>query len=390
MGKSIPHQQDNTPKIAQDTRIQQEVQCLIKAIRRERDDKGVVKRKANKEEIQQLITTLGSDSFQEREAASKELEAIGYPAKPDLKKALHDPDPEKVRRAEQILDIFNAADYQRSQNLLGYLHRLHNVGLSLDAPPIDAVPSLAKYAVPTLIEVLADENADVRESAARILWYMGPAAKAALPAMIHALKDDSPKVRSISAAALGSVGAEARMVVPGLIEALKDKVPDVRESAVITQGKIGPEARAAVPDLITAFKDNGSEARMSIVITLGKIGPKARMGVPLLVEVLNDWNPEVRTVAAESLGEIGPEARAAVPGLIKALKDYEPPVREAAAIALGRMGSVARAAIPGLTALMDAKPDKNENDWWSPRVKRQAAAAIEAIKNGRGRTNARE
>lgn len=54
------------------------------------------------ERIGGLIRQLGHDEFPKREAASKELEAIGEPALEALRKAMTDRDPEIRRRAERI------------------------------------------------------------------------------------------------------------------------------------------------------------------------------------------------------------------------------------------------------------------------------------------------
>ena len=54
------------------------------------------------ERIARLIKQLGNDAFREREAASKELDAIGAPALDALRKAASDDDPEIRQRAEQI------------------------------------------------------------------------------------------------------------------------------------------------------------------------------------------------------------------------------------------------------------------------------------------------
>jgi hypothetical protein len=51
-----------------------------------------------------LIRQLGDDRYARREAASRELDAIGEPARAALTRAAADPDPEVGRRARQLLD----------------------------------------------------------------------------------------------------------------------------------------------------------------------------------------------------------------------------------------------------------------------------------------------
>jgi uncharacterized protein (TIGR03067 family) len=57
------------------------------------------------ERIARLIKQLGDDAFANREAASKELDAIGAPALDALRKAASDDDAEIRRRAEQLFQV---------------------------------------------------------------------------------------------------------------------------------------------------------------------------------------------------------------------------------------------------------------------------------------------
>src|SRR5438477_5766569 len=61
------------------------------------------------------------------------------------------------------------------------------------------------FCIPTLIEVLNDRDAHVREYAAHALSRFGPGAKAAAPALENELKDSSVQVRIAAARALSAV-----------------------------------------------------------------------------------------------------------------------------------------------------------------------------------------
>jgi hypothetical protein len=54
-------------------------------------------------DIERLVKRLGSDSFEEREAASKALERVGEPALPALRQAIGSEDAEVRRRARDVL-----------------------------------------------------------------------------------------------------------------------------------------------------------------------------------------------------------------------------------------------------------------------------------------------
>src|SRR5262245_65865706 len=58
--------------------------------------------------IAALVRQLGHRSFAKREEASRDLAAIGEPARPALTTATADPDPETARRARQGLDGLDA------------------------------------------------------------------------------------------------------------------------------------------------------------------------------------------------------------------------------------------------------------------------------------------
>jgi len=69
---------------------------------------GADKKGPDAERIVQLIRELGDGSFRKREAASKELIAIGEPALPALKTAAFDADAEIRRRAKGIIQTITS------------------------------------------------------------------------------------------------------------------------------------------------------------------------------------------------------------------------------------------------------------------------------------------
>jgi hypothetical protein len=65
------------------------------------------KEDAQRDRVAPLVRQLGDRSFAKREAASRELAAIGEPARAALTNAAGDPDPEVGRRARQVLDALD-------------------------------------------------------------------------------------------------------------------------------------------------------------------------------------------------------------------------------------------------------------------------------------------
>jgi hypothetical protein len=100
---------------------------------------------ADRRQIEKLIAQLGDDSFVEREAARKELELIGPPALPGLRKALQQGDLELSRRAAELIRVIE------ERSLSADLLKPKKVHLKVeDMPVLEAVAKLAKisgYAV---------------------------------------------------------------------------------------------------------------------------------------------------------------------------------------------------------------------------------------------------
>ena len=371
---AVSPEQGYAPEVVKDNTVQQEVQALIRRIRTHLKDIGEGNTNVTKEEIHKLVTDLGDKNFKKRIRASESLTAIGYPAKPELKKALNARDPEKVARADAILKTFKPIDQRRANNLVGPVQRLGLIGKA------------AKDAVPVLIEVLAEDNTDLTCTVATALGNIGPEARAAVPALGDALKATNASIKWTVAETLGKLGQEAIAAVPSLSHALKDEDKDVRRTVAEAIGKIGPGANGAVRGLIYALKDVDNDVRRAVATTLQNIEPEPKEAVRGLISALKDEDKYVRRTLALVLGKMGPGAKEAVPDLIETLKDKEPEVRNAGAWALGNIGPAAKDAITALTVLAKTKVDEKEtNRWEKEEVRRQANAALEAIMNSRRR-----
>jgi HEAT repeat protein len=249
-----------------------------------------------------------------------------------------------------------------------------------------ALGRIGEPAVPALITVLRDPDADVRMSATFALSKIGPKAKAAVHALCELAKDGNDGVRQFAVAALGRIGPAAREAVPVLMARLTDPVGRIRFHAAGSLGAIGASAKEAVPALIGRLKDKEKDTRELATWALGRIGPAARTAVPALTEALK--TDHEHGLAAEALGRIGVEAKGAAPALVTmleeshgqakiraalahwritgqeakalaalkaVLRDGSAADREDAAEALGVMGPQARAAVPNLIAVMHKK-----------------------------------
>ena len=99
----------------------------------------------------ELIVKLGSRDYREREYATKELDALGGAALPELRKAVHDKDPEVRRRAEKLTEIIERRE--ESARLLAP----RTVRLKLENVPLQR--AVAELSQKSGFEVAIDESA---------------------------------------------------------------------------------------------------------------------------------------------------------------------------------------------------------------------------------------
>lgn len=165
------------------------------------------------QKTEQLIRRLGSDSFTEREQATKDLIATGESALPFLRAMTKSPDFELAGRAKQIVTAIE-------RNLV----------------------------INSAIAGLKDPDPTKRASAAEAIRLLGPSGEPAVPVLIALLKDPDSKVRNRSAAALGRIGLASKAAVPNLLQmALNDNEP--QETRLLALGSlwfIGPDAKDAL------------------------------------------------------------------------------------------------------------------------------------------------
>jgi HEAT repeat protein len=139
---------------------------------------------------------------------------------------------------------------------------------------VPALRALARYgdeaapAIPRVIELLGDDDSEVRWNAARTLGKIGPTAREAVPALVATLKDDDALVREHAAEALGDIGPDAKNAVLPLMAALKDPDARVRRDAVRSLGQIGLADKDAIPAVRSLLKDKDDKVRRAARTTL--------------------------------------------------------------------------------------------------------------------------
>jgi HEAT repeat protein len=173
------------------------------------------------------------------------------------------------------------------------------------------------------LEALRAAEPAAREAAAKALGESG--ATEAIPSLRELLGDEDKVVRSVAAVALARLGYRAMLTE--MIKSLSDPNP---RSVAGTALALGLSRRPeAVEPLLAAFKTHNTAVGSAIAGALGMIGdPRA---IPPLLEALKaDFVP---ADACDALAKLG-DAKA-VPVLLKTLKHRDEKVRARAARALG-------------------------------------------------------
>src|SRR5207249_3058539 len=167
------------------------------------------------------------------------------------------------------------------------------------------------FCIPTLIEVLNDRDAQVREYAAHALSRFGPAAKAAGPALEKRLNDSSVQVRTTAAMALSAIATNsATLTIPVLKEAIANGASRIRHWAAVYLSKFELTDHGTIPVFISSLTNQDRGIRISAAYSLLRYGPEAKGAAPSLVSALNDSDAEVRKVARVALEKIDPEGEA--------------------------------------------------------------------------------
>ncbi len=185
----------------------------------------------------------------------------------------------------------------------------------------------ATPAVPQLVGLLNDRDAEVRVNAAVALWRLDRHARA-IPTLTALLA--SPGAGAYEAAvALGQLEAAPEPTVrEALIGALVHRDPAVQRAAARSLGEMG---EAALPSLETALEHADEPMRRSAVEALGWMGPPA---LDVLIVALHNDAPGVRRTAARALGRLGAAAARSEPALVAAIEDPDAEVRQTAAWAI--------------------------------------------------------
>jgi HEAT repeat protein len=263
--------------------------------------------KLMKEAVDELTKGLANDKPEMRSAAAKGLQML-------------QPPPEMV--APALMAVAADPDPDVSTNI------------------VSALAGLGESVVPRATKAL--QNPKARGLAVRVLTKLGPKAAGAVPALIEVSHDADAEFRGKINFALAAIGPAAASATETLVSAVSSDDKGVRESALYALREIGPGARAATRPLMRKMNAESSFDAQASAWALARIAPSngavTSKVMPMLLHGLSNSDESIRLNSAEALADLGPAAAKAAAELKKvAHEDKSPAVREAAAAALKRV-----------------------------------------------------
>lgn len=226
--------------------------------------------------------------------------------------------PEIVKHREQMLElalsILELGDFQQRWEITKIFIQLGNI------------------AIPRLIEILEDEDADeeVRWYAARILGeFKHPDTIAPLVQLLKS--SHSQELKAMAATALGEMDTRAIAALSELLSDDHTRLLAVRSLSYIRRTEV-------IAPLLSVVQDPQAAVRAAAIAALSSFHDQRVP--PLLIEALDDFATPVRLAAVQGLGFRSDlcETLDLVTQLQSRLDDLNEDVACAAAIALARMG----------------------------------------------------
>ena len=170
-----------------------------------------------------------------------------------------------------------------------------------DADPRDLITSEKwrfRQALPDALAGLKDPDHRVRAQSAEALGWIGNDARIALPELVQLVSDTNAEVAVSAMQSIGFLGGpEAAKAVPALIDAIGPDYTGTR--AIECLGRLGESAKEAVPALIEAL--SSKELNGKAIQALGKIAPEDPRVKKALAPFLDHESDFLRKTAAEAL-----------------------------------------------------------------------------------------
>lgn len=271
-----------------------------------------------------LRSALADENPDVRVAVVQALHRIGPKAQGTLIEAAAAKDPVVRKEARRILSFQGGDKLTTLQKALEhpYAKVRWSAAILLGDMENEAAPAVTDLAI-----ALKDQDADVRQAAARALHKIGP--RIADPPVIKALGEallankEWPQVQFEVAKTLGSFGEKSARASADLISLLGSKEKQAQQAGVNALHQIGV---AAIPAMRNALSSAPWQAKIWVARVLRSMGKKASSAIPALVDALADNDLDVRKEVLDAILSFEEMAVSAMPKLLSMLKQPNTPL----------------------------------------------------------------
>jgi HEAT repeat protein/predicted Ser/Thr protein kinase len=178
--------------------------------------------------------------------------------------------------------------------------------------------------LPAVVAAMADADAAIKESAAKIVAKHAREAADQLPQILPHLRDNTPGVRLAVLDALQVIGNNQTGVISAVVDAANDRDEQVANKAADVLRSF-VYSKANCQEIVLKLQPPSSATAPILFDALQKLGADASPAVDRLKELLGDPDYNVRARAIRVLTAIGPGAKSTVPLLTQALATAPPP-----------------------------------------------------------------
>lgn len=199
----------------------------------------------------------------------------------------------------------------------------------------------ARAAIPIWLELLADDDKEIGESAS---YGLSNSAPDSLEPLIDQLRHHNPTVRQRACSSFGIVGKEAIIAANGILPLLADPVQEVRSRAAWALGLIGDARQRTIAALFDMARAGTTEDRRSALHGLGGLAKAAADLAPLrarqqeIFDALTDADDDVRWSACYAIKSLDLDPATHVDLILPRLSDRSERVEE---IAIGQLKGLA-------------------------------------------------
>ena len=290
--------------------------------------------------------------------ARTKLVQFGALAVPELRKIIHDPDPDIRLAVLGIVAQIGDLAFDAVGDVTALLNDREAAVRVAAARTLGQLGKPARASLPALIAARSDPHPQVREAVTESLRRFSPLIKDDVSKVTPLLKDGTPEQRSANISALRELKPDAETTFALFNALLADPNKKIRLEALMAVAEGGKTDRSqALARLVPMLNDPDSDVRATAITVVSGFGPSVAADLPMLQAALRGKEVESRRFAAEALGGLGAEAAPAVPFLARALSDTDLGVRSAAIASLGKVGKPALEVLDDiLGARSDADP----------------------------------